>query len=142
MIAIASSLLILSGVLGATTAVYADNGKISMKLLKAAFVVGGTGGNGTLTFQGKTYPLRIGGLSAGWQISLSAVNLQGNVRNIDRPEDIEGIFSAAGAGLAVAAGAKTAVMVNSNGVTLEVIGMQMGVDVSLNLEGLSIKLRR
>jgi hypothetical protein len=142
MIAIASSLLILSGVLGATTAVYADNGKISMKLLKAAFVVGGTGGNGTLTFQGKTYPLRIGGLSAGWQISLSAVNLQGNVRNINRPEDIEGIFSAAGAGLAVAAGAKTAVMVNSNGVTLEVIGMQMGVDVSLNLEGLSIKLRR
>ena len=142
MIAIASSLLILSGVLGATTAVYAENGKISMKLLKAAFVVGGTGGNGTLTFQGKTYPLRIGGLSAGWQISLSAVNLQGNVRNIDRPEDIEGIFSAAGAGLAVAAGAKTAVMVNSNGVTLEVIGMQMGVDVSLNLEGLSIKLRR
>ena len=139
----ATSLLILVASMFATTNVaYAGNGKISMKLLKAAFIIGGSGGKGTLIFQGKSYPLRIGGLSAGWQITLSAVELRGNVKHISKPQDIEGIYSAAEAGLAIATGAKTAVMVNSKGVTLAMIGVQMGIDVSLNLEGLSVKLAR
>jgi len=141
LIAISSALLMITGLVAGTTAAYAGNGKISMELLKAAFIVGGTGGKGTLTFNGQNYPLRIGGLSAGWQISLSAVNLTGNVKNINQPQDIEGVYSAAGAGLAVAAGAKAAVMINAKGVTLELVGVQMGVDVSLNLEGLNITLR-
>ncbi|MEJ8572798.1 hypothetical protein [Microbaculum marinum] len=142
LIALASAFLMVTGVVAGTTAAYAATGQISMELLKAAFIVGGTGGKGTLTFNGQNYPLSIGGLSAGWQISLSAVNLRGTVRNINSPQDIEGVYSAAGAGLAVAAGAKAAVMVNSKGVTLEVAGVQMGVDASLNLEGLSITLKR
>lgn len=141
LVAISSAMVVLASLVLAPAAAFAGEGKISMELLKAAFVVGGTGGKGTLTFDGKTYPLRIGGLSAGWQISLSKVNLQGNVKNINQPADIVGIFSAAGAGLAIAAGAKTAVMINDKGVTLELIGTQMGVDASLNLEGLSIKMK-
>jgi len=141
LIAIFSTLALLAGLFLAPTAAFAGQGKISMELLKAAFVVGGTGGKGTLTFDGKTYPLKIGGLSAGWQISLSKVNLQGPAKNINQPSDIVGVYSAAGAGLAIAAGAKTAVMINDKGVTLELIGTQMGVDASLNLEGLSIRMR-
>ena len=142
LIAISSALVFAGSMLATPHVAYAANGKIYMKLLKAAFIIGGSAGKGTLTFQGKTYPLRIGGLSAGWQITLSAVELRGDVKNIRRPQDIEGIYSAAEAGLAVATGAKTAVMVNSRGVTLALIGVQMGVDVSLNLEGLSVKLAR
>ena len=142
LIAISSALVFLGSMLASTHVARADSGTISMKLLKAAFVIGGSGGKGTLVFQGESYPLRIGGLSAGWQITLSAVNLQGSVKNISKPEDIEGIFSAAEAGVAVAAGAKTALMVNSKGVRLALVGVQMGVDVSLNLEGMSIKLDR
>jgi hypothetical protein len=142
MIAISSALVFMTSMFAATNVAYAGDGKVSMKLLKAALIIGGTGGKGILTFEGKTYPLKIGGLSAGWQISLSAVNLQGNAKNINRPEDIEGIYSSANAGLAIAAGARTAVMVNSKGVTLALIGVQMGVDASLNLEGLSVKLAR
>ncbi len=140
-VALSSAFMMIAGLLLAPTTAYAGQGKISMELLKAAFVVGGTGGKGTLTFDGKTYQLRIGGLSAGWQISLSKANLQGAVKNINQPSDIVGVYSAAGAGLAIAAGAKTAVMINDKGVTLELIGTQMGVDASLNLEGLSIKMR-
>ncbi|WP_436640848.1 hypothetical protein [Microbaculum sp. FT89] len=134
--------VVLSGVLAGAMNAQAGTGKISMELLKAALVVGGTGGKGTLTYEGQSYPLSIGGISAGWQITLSVVNLTGNVKNINSPEDIEGVYSAAGAGLAVAAGGKAAVMVNGKGVTLEVIGTQLGVDLSINLEGLSIKLKR
>lgn len=141
-VALLSAVALLAGVVAAPSSAFAGNGKITMELVKAAFIIGGTGGKGTLTFNGQNYPLSIGGLSAGWQISLSAVNLAGNVQNINQPQDIEGVYSAAGAGLAVAAGAKAAVMVNTKGVTLEVAGVQMGVDISLNLEGLNIKIKR
>jgi hypothetical protein len=137
---IATALVMLAGVFG-TTAVYAGTGRISMELVKAALIIGGTGGKGTLTFNGKSYRLSIGGISAGYQITLAKANLRGNVKNINSPRDIEGVYSAAGAGLAVAAGGKAAVMVNDKGVTLELAGTQMGVDFSINLEGLSISLR-
>lgn len=141
-VALLSAIAMLAGIVAAPSGAFAGSGKITMELVKAAFIIGGTGGKGTLTFNGQNYPLSIGGLSAGWQISLSAVNLAGNVQNINQPQDIEGVYSAAGAGLAVAAGAKAAVMVNTKGVTLEVAGVQMGVDISLNLEGLNIKIKR
>jgi hypothetical protein len=142
LIAVSSAVLLFAGMVIGTSTAYAGTGQISMELAKAAFIVGGSGGKGTLTFDGKTYPLSIGGLSAGYQISLAVVNLSGPVKNINQPEDIEGVYSAAGAGLAVAGGAKAAVMVNGKGVTLELIGTQLGLDLSLNLEGLSIKLKR
>lgn len=140
--ALASAIVMLAGLAAAPTAAHAGTGQIQMELVKAAFIVGGTGGKGTLVFGGRSYPLSIGGLSAGYQLTLAVVNLKGTVRNINQPQDIEGIYSAAGAGLAVAAGGKAAVMVNAKGVTLEVIGTQLGVDLSINLEGLSISLRR
>ena len=34
---------------------------IAFEIFKAGFIVGGSGGSGTLTCQGKTYPLNIGG---------------------------------------------------------------------------------
>jgi len=139
---IAGMVVILAGIVAATNTSYAASGKVTMKLIKAAFVIGGTGGKGTVTFEGKTYPIRIGGISAGWQISLSALDLKGSIKHLNRLEDVEGIYSAAEAGLAIATGAKTAVMVNKNGVTMTLVGVQMGVDVSLNLEGLSVKLSR
>lgn len=139
---ISGAALLLAGVVFGAPVAYADSGQITMELAKAAFIVGGSGGKGTLTFEGQTYPLSIGGFSAGYQISLAMVNLSGPVKNISQPGDIEGVYSAAGAGLAVAGGAKAAVMVNEKGVTLELIGTQLGIDLSLNLEGLSIKLKR
>ncbi len=49
-------------------AAYADSGRISFNVLKAGFVVGGSGGSGTLTFQGRRYPISIGGLSYGLHV--------------------------------------------------------------------------
>ena len=141
-IAVSSAVLMVIGIVAGTTAAYAGSGKITMELVKAAFIVGGTGGKGTLTFDGQSYPLSVGGFSAGWGLSLSAINLSGNVKNINQPEDIEGVYSSASAGAAVAAGAKAAVMVNGKGVTLELIGTQLGVDLSIDLTGLKISLKR
>src|SRR5262249_14312342 len=44
------------------TTVYADFGGIRFNVIKAGFVVGGSGGFGTVMFHGRAYPISIGGV--------------------------------------------------------------------------------
>jgi hypothetical protein len=134
--------VLFAGLIANAPAAQAGTGTIQLEVWKAAFIVGGSSGRGTLTYGGKSYPLSVTAVSAGWQLALSKAMLEGKVRNINSPEEIAGVYTAAGAGLAVAAGGKAAVMTNAKGVTIELIGTQMGVDFSINLEGLNIRLKK
>jgi hypothetical protein len=115
--------------------------KIDFELYKAGLVVGVSGGSGKLTFEGKDYPLSIGGLSLGATIGASKAEFVGDVFNLSQPSDIEGVYSGAKAGLALAGGAKTAVLKNSKGVELKVSGEQIGVELTLDLNGMDIRLK-
>ena len=115
--------------------------QISLQFTKGGFVVGGSGGSGTLTCDGKNYPVKIGGLSAGLVIGVSKVSLAGEVRNLNEITDIEGAYSGVGASMAIGGGADNLVANNSKGVQLVLRGTQVGLDASLNLSGLSIRLK-
>jgi hypothetical protein len=117
----------------------AQVGRIHAKILKAGFIIGLGGGSGTLTYQGHKYPLRLGGISAG-MIGLAGMELVGTASNLRTPADIAGAYTAVGAGIAVIGGAKVARMQNANGVIIELHGVQIGLDVSLNLSGLTIEM--
>jgi hypothetical protein len=124
----------------ATLPTQADTGAVRFRVGSAGFIVGVGGGSGTLTFQGKTYPLRIGGVSLG-MIGVSSADLVGRARNLRRASDIAGSYTAVGAGLAIAGGASTARMQNANGVILEVRGTKVGFSASLDLSGLTISMQ-
>jgi hypothetical protein len=119
---------------------FADNGTVRFRVVKAGFIFGAGGGDGTLNFQGRTYPLKIGGLSAG-TIGVSSVDVVGTARNLRSAADIAGVYSAIGAGAAVAGGASSARLQNAKGVVLDVRGTQVGFDLTLGLAGLTIALR-
>ncbi len=116
--------------------------KIQFEIYKAGFVVGVSGGSGTLTYKGKDYPISIGGISLGATIGASKADFVGDVLNLSAPEDIEGVYSGVKAGLAIAGGAKTAILKNSKGVELKVSGEQMGVELTLDLNGIDVKLEK
>lgn len=124
----------------ATLPAQADTGAVRFRVGSAGFIVGVGGGSGTLTFRGKTYPLRIGGVSVG-MIGISSADLVGRARNLRQASDIAGTYTAVGAGLAVAGGAATARMQNANGVILEVKGTKVGFSASIDLSGLSISMQ-
>jgi hypothetical protein len=67
---------------GFGTAAYADGGRIRFNVVKAGFVIGASGGSGTLLFHGRYYPLAIGGLSYGFTFGASATDFFGTVSNI------------------------------------------------------------
>ncbi|MBU2531963.1 MAG: hypothetical protein KKB37_04445 [Alphaproteobacteria bacterium] len=118
----------------------ADSGYVRLTIYKAGWVIGGSGGGGTLDFHGRTYPLATGGLDYGLVFGGSKTVLHGRVHNIRRPSDVEGVYIAGGAGIAVGAGARAIVLTNRKGAVLELAGRQVGLLVNLDLSGLAITL--
>jgi lipid-binding SYLF domain-containing protein len=137
--------LIVSGATMATGAVLspaeAATGSIAIKIVSAGFIFGASVGSGVLRFQGRDYPLSIGGVSAGATIGASGTDLVGTAYHLHQPADIEGIYSAVGAGLAVAGGRSAAQLSNARGVVLRLRGRQIGFMFSIDLSGMSISLK-
>jgi hypothetical protein len=123
-------------------AALAETAKIHLVLYKAGFIVGVSGGRGTLYFEGKKYPLSIGGVSLGATIGASKAELLGTASNLHDPSDIEGTYSAVEAGAAVAGGAKVASLHNSRGAVLKVKGKQIGFIFSIDLSGMQVALKK
>ncbi|TCS09275.1 hypothetical protein EV281_1011156 [Rhizobium sp. BK418] len=126
---------------GFAGAAHADSGTIRFSVYKAAFFVGGSGGDGTLTFHGRRYPITIGGISGGLAFGASKTYFQGTVRNIRRAQDVTGVYGAAGGGGAVGKGAQVIVMTNNKGAQLELTGRQVGLQVNADISGMSISVK-
>ncbi|RAI42943.1 hypothetical protein [Rhodoplanes roseus] len=127
--------------LSAASAARADSGSIAITIYKGGWFIGGSGGSGTLTFQGRKYRLSIGGLSAGLVFGASKANLHGRVSNISRPSDVAGVYGAAGAGGALGPGAQAIVLRNQKGAVLELQGRQVGLIANLDLSGMALSLK-
>ena len=134
------ALMALAGA-GASTAAHADSGTIRISVIKGGWFVGASGGSGVLNFQGRRYPLSIGGLSYGLTFGASQTDLVGRVTNIRRASDVAGVYGAAGAGLAIGGGAQAIVLRNEKGATLTLSGRQVGLIASADLSGLAIALQ-
>lgn len=120
----------------------AKTGSVRIQIYKAGFIVGVSGGRGTLVLDGKSYPIAIGGVSLGATIGASRADLVGRAYNMTRPTDIEGTYTAIEASAAAAGGGKVARLRNSRGVLLEVRGKQVGLMFSIDLSGMEIALKR
>ena len=118
----------------------AATGSVSLHIASAGFIFGVSGGSGVLTFRGHQYRLSVGGIRAGALIGISAADLVGTASRMHSPADINGIYSAVGAGLAVAGGRTAAQLSNANGVVLRLHGRQVGFSFSIDLAGMNISL--
>ena len=123
------------------TSAEAATGQISLRILSAGFIFGASGGSGVLVFEGHQYPLSIGGISAGATIGASGTDLVGTASHLRTPADINGVYTAIGAGLAVAGGRSAAQLRNANGVLLRLHGRQVGFMFSIDLSGMVISLQ-
>lgn len=124
----------------ASTASHAQSGRVRLHIVKAGFIVGVGGGNGTLTYHGRTYRLSVGGVGVG-SLGVAAVDLVGTASNLRSPSDIAGTYGAAGAGAAFVGGAQVATLQNEKGVILRLQGVQAGFQVSLGVGGMTIALQ-
>jgi hypothetical protein len=138
--AVRTTLIALAALVSLSSASLAGSGTVRLTIYKAGWIIGGSGGSGTLYFQGRAYRLSTGGLDYGLVFGGSKTVLHGTVRNINRPSDVAGVYGAAGAGLAVGRGARAIVLTNQKGAVLELSGRQVGLLANADLSGLAITL--
>jgi hypothetical protein len=130
--------VIAAGAVSVASAAHADSGTIRFAVYKAAFFVGGSGGKGTFTFHGKSYPISIGAVSGGLAFGVSKTYFHGTVRHIRRARDVTGVYGAAGGGGTIGKGAQVIIMTNDKGAQLELTGKQVGLQVNADLSGMAI----
>jgi hypothetical protein len=115
-------------------------GKISFSGGSVAAGIGFTWGSGTLTFQGKSYPFSVNGLSV-VDVGIASIQGEGTVYNLKNPSDFAGNYVAAGAGATIAGGGTVAALQNQNGVVIHFHSTTTGLKLNLSASGISIALK-
>ncbi len=141
LIAVIVAIFAFGSISGMATSAKAENARIDMQIAKVGFIIGVSGGRGTVYFDNHAYPIRVGGISLGATFAISSIDLTGTVYGLNRIEDLYGNYSAGSAGLALVAGGKTASLSNVRGVRMELRGRTIGLEFSLDLSGINIQPR-
>ncbi len=101
--------------------------------------IGFSWGNGTLSYKGKTYPVKSEGLSVG-AVGVTRATAKADVFNLAKIEDFSGNYAAVGIGATVGGGAGATVLRNQHGVEIALLSTTQGASVSVGLEGIRLAL--
>jgi len=114
---------------------------LSLSEGSVAIGIGFSWGKGTLAYQGKTYPVKVEGLSVG-EVGVTRATGAGDVFNLTKLADFDGNYVAAGAGATVGGGAGITAMKNQNGVVIELKSTTQGASLKLAAEGLKLSVEK
>jgi hypothetical protein len=103
--------------------------------------IGFSWGSGTLTQAGKTYSLKIDGLSLG-NVGITKASAWGRVYHLKKLTDINGTYAAVGTGATVGGGGSAITMKNKKGVVIDVFTTTEGASIGLGTGGLKIELKQ
>ena len=119
------------------------SGTIKLDMKEIAIAIGKIKGEGILTFEGKEYPFKMGGIDYG-SISKLKIHTTGNVFHLDDISQFEGVYFQAKAGLSVGKSGKVGIfLVNKRGVTIHLTSeKEKGFDLSLGRGGIKIKFKK
>src|SRR5918911_473160 len=117
------------------------SGTIALSATSMAAGVGAQWGDGILTLpDGKTYRFTVQGLEVGG-VGVSTLRAQGTVYNLRKVSDLDGLYVAADANVAVGSGPGTQTMRNEHGVIINLASEQQGVKLTLGGQGVRITLK-
>jgi hypothetical protein len=117
------------------------SGTVTIHQVQVAFIGSGSGGGGTLRFQGRGYQFTLGGLGIGG-IGVSRIDATGTVYNLNRLEDFNGVYGQARTGWAAGKSGKGEMWVeNPNGVYLRLHAQRKGLALSIGADGMVVHLK-
>jgi hypothetical protein len=116
------------------------SGTVALTSKAVALGIGVSWGDGTLTYQGKTYPFSVEGLSVA-DLGVSSISTSGEVFNLKNVADFSGNYVAGEAGIAIAGGPTDTIMKNQNGVVLRLHGTQQGARLTLAAQGVKLTIK-
>jgi len=104
--------------------------------------IGWSWGSGTLTYQGKQYPISVEGLAVGGTVGGASVTASGNVFSLKSLDDFNGNYTAAAAGITVGGGAEGTAMQNQKSVVIKLVSTTTGITFNLSTAGVKFTLKK
>jgi len=106
-------------------------GKVSIEEKQFALLVGGSKGSGSLTFEGREYPFKLTGLSAGIKVGISKMSATGEVYDLKKVSQFPGTYTKLDASIALSGGLGGLRLKNQNGVIMTLHSRTKGLDLNL-----------
>jgi hypothetical protein len=116
------------------------DGLIELTTGSVAAGIGFSWGEGKLTQAGKEYPLKVSGLAVG-TVGITKASAYGKVYKLANVQDINGTYTAIGAGVTIGGGGTAVTMQNAKGVIIDLISTSEGVKFSVGTAGVTIELK-
>ena len=118
------------------------SGIIEIEETQAMLILGGSSGEGTLHFQGKSYAFTTGGIKVGG-IGVHQIHMTGEVYHLNDIADFPGVYFQAEAGVTGGKkGAGAAWVKNSKGVSLHLkTSKEEGLALAVGAEGIKITMK-
>ncbi len=111
---------------------------VKIKQIQLAFIGSGALGGGTLKFDGRSYPISVGGLGIGG-IGASRLTASGMVYGLSKRKDFVGTYVQIRSGWALGdRGKGTLWLRNDKGVTMRLNTKRQGLQLSLGADGVII----
>src|SRR5438552_18155339 len=105
--------------------------------------IGFSWGSGTLTYKGKSYPVKVKGLSVG-KVGITKASAYGKVYNLKHLQDFNGHYNVGAEGtrgVTLGAGKSGTLMSNQAGVIVRISSTQQGVAVNATGGGVDMQLK-
>ncbi len=107
------------------------DGTVKIDETQFAFIAGGSLGGGSLTFKGKEYPFKLGGLSVGANIGVSKMSATGEVYNLKDVSEFPGTYTKVDASVALGGGVGGLHLKNENGVIMRLESRTAGLQLNV-----------
>ena len=130
-----SSVVLAAALLAGGLALAADakkpSGTVSIDETQFAFILGCSVGGGMLTFHGKEYPFKIGGITAGANVGVSKMSATGEVYDLKDISKFPGIYTKLDVGIALGGGVGGLRLKNENGVIMRLESRTQGLQLNV-----------
>lgn len=115
------------------------SGTVSINETQFALIVGGSTGGGVLTYQGKKYPFKIGGMSLGANVGVSKLSASGEVYDLADLAKFPGTFTKLESSITLGGGVGGTILKNENGVIMRLTSTSEGLQLNLSASGVTVK---
>ena len=140
----ASTFVLSAALLIGTLALAADakkpSGKVTIDETQFGFILGGSSGGGTLSYKGKQYNFKIGGLSVGANVGVSKIAAVGEVYDLSDVRKFPGTYTKLDATVALGGGVGGLQMKNENGVIMRLESRTQGLQFNLGMSGVKVTM--
>ena len=116
--------------------------QVSIDETQFGFIIGGSVGGGVLTYDGKKYPFKMGGLSLGANIGVSKLSAVGQVYDMKDISQFAGTYVRLTGSVALGGGVGDMTLKNENGVIMSLKGTTQGLQLNAGASGVTVTLEK